>query len=52
MVLFVGVVLAVVVGGAAAADPVVQTVYGPVTGAIDGGINVFHSVPFAEAPVR
>jgi hypothetical protein len=50
--MFIGVILAVVVGGAAAPDPVVQTVYGPVTGATDGGINVFHAVPFAEAPVR
>ena len=49
---FVAVVLAAVGSCAVAADPLVQTTYGPVSGATDGGVNVFHAVPFAEAPVR
>lgn len=37
---------------AAASGPVVNTTYGPVRGATEGGVDVFHSIPFAAPPVK
>lgn len=44
--------VSIIVGVAMAADPTVQTTYGPIVGATRRGVNIFHSVPFAEKPVR